>query len=101
MGRVMKAVMARSEGRADGKRASARVREALQRVTPRSAAAMRKAIELDNAVAAELAGSHDAVLRSLEAHLDCDVFLRGNLLTLEGEESAVAAGSAVVRSSRT
>ncbi len=30
MGRVMKAVMARSEGRADGKRASARVREALQ-----------------------------------------------------------------------
>ena len=29
MGRVMKAVMARSQGRADGKRASARVREAL------------------------------------------------------------------------
>jgi uncharacterized protein YqeY len=29
MGQVMKAVMARSEGRADGKRASARVREAL------------------------------------------------------------------------
>ena len=29
MGAVMKAVMARSEGRADGKRASARVREAL------------------------------------------------------------------------
>ncbi len=29
MGRVMKAVMARSEGRADGKRASARGREAL------------------------------------------------------------------------
>ncbi|MDQ2759439.1 MAG: GatB/YqeY domain-containing protein [Actinomycetota bacterium] len=30
MGRVMKAVMARSGGRADGKRASARVREALR-----------------------------------------------------------------------
>ena len=30
MGQVMKAVMARSGGRADGKRASARVREALQ-----------------------------------------------------------------------
>jgi uncharacterized protein len=29
MGQVMKAVMARSQGRADGKRASARVREAL------------------------------------------------------------------------
>ena len=58
---------------------------------------MRKAIELDNAVAAELAGSQDAVLRSLEAHLDCDVFLRGNRLTLEGEESAVEAGHEVVR----
>ncbi|HEY3728432.1 MAG TPA: GatB/YqeY domain-containing protein [Solirubrobacteraceae bacterium] len=31
MGQVMKAVMARAEGRADGKRASARVREALNR----------------------------------------------------------------------
>jgi len=31
MGSVMKTVMARSEGRADGKRASARVREALKR----------------------------------------------------------------------
>jgi uncharacterized protein len=30
MGQVMKAVIARSDGRADGKRASARVREALQ-----------------------------------------------------------------------
>jgi phosphate starvation-inducible PhoH-like protein len=57
---------------------------------------VRKAIELDNAVAAELAGSQDAVLRSLEAHLECDVFLRGNRLTLEGEESAVEAGHEVV-----
>jgi len=58
---------------------------------------VRKAIELDNAVAAELAGSQDAVLRSLEAHLECDVFLRGNRLTLEGEESAVGAGAEIVR----
>ncbi len=58
---------------------------------------MRTAIELDNAVAAELAGSQDAVLRSLEDHLDCDVFLRGNRLTLEGEESAVEAGNEIVR----
>jgi len=58
---------------------------------------VRTAIELDNAVAAELAGSQDAVLRSLEDHLDCEVFLRGNRLTLEGEESAVEAGSQVVR----
>jgi phosphate starvation-inducible PhoH-like protein len=57
----------------------------------------KKTIELDNAVAAELAGSQDAVLRALESHLDCDVFLRGNVLTLEGDETAVDAGASVVR----
>ena len=58
---------------------------------------MRRQLELDNAVAAELAGSEDAVLRALEGHLDCDVFLRGNVLTLEGDADAVDAGTAVVR----
>jgi len=58
---------------------------------------VRRTIELDNAVAAELAGSQDAVLRTLESHLDADVFLRGNVLTLDGDEAAVEAGAAVVR----
>jgi phosphate starvation-inducible PhoH-like protein len=58
---------------------------------------MRTAIELDNAIAAELAGSEDSVLRTLESHLDCDVYLRGNVLTLDGDEAAVQAASAVVR----
>ena len=58
---------------------------------------MRTQIELSNDVAAELAGSQDAVLRALEAHLDCTVFLRGNLLTFDGEESETAAGERVVR----
>ena len=58
---------------------------------------MRKRIELDNDVATELAGSKDAVLRTLEGHLECDVFLRGNVLTLEGSEQAVEAADAVVR----
>jgi phosphate starvation-inducible protein PhoH and related proteins len=58
---------------------------------------VKRQVELDNAVAAELAGTQDAVLRTLEGHLDCDVFLRGNMLTLEGEEEAVAAGIQVVR----
>jgi phosphate starvation-inducible protein PhoH and related proteins len=58
---------------------------------------VRRTIELDNAVAAELAGSQDAVLRTLESHLDADVFLRGNVLTLDGDETAVGAGVAVVR----
>ena len=47
---------------------------------------MRTQIELSNEVAAELAGSQDAVLRALEEHLDCKVFLRGNLITFDGEE---------------
>ncbi|HYZ81267.1 MAG TPA: PhoH family protein [Solirubrobacteraceae bacterium] len=58
---------------------------------------MRRTIELDNTVAAELAGSQDAVLRTLESHLDADVFLRGNVLTLEGDAAAVDSAAAVVR----
>jgi phosphate starvation-inducible PhoH-like protein len=58
---------------------------------------MRRQIQLENSVAAELAGSADAVLRTLEGHLDCDVFLRGNVLTLEGSEEAVEAAATVVR----
>ena len=57
---------------------------------------MRTQIELDNAAAAELAGSGDRVLDTLTAQLDCDVYLRGNLLTLEGDPEAVNAGAAVV-----
>jgi phosphate starvation-inducible PhoH-like protein len=58
---------------------------------------VRRQVELDNAVAAELAGTQDAVLRSLEGHLQCDVFLRGNVLTLEGDGVAVESGIQVVR----
>jgi phosphate starvation-inducible protein PhoH and related proteins len=58
---------------------------------------MRRQIELDNAAATELAGSGDAILRALQGELDCAVFLRGNVLTLDGEPEAVAAGQTVVR----
>src|SRR5947209_4308895 len=58
---------------------------------------MRKQLELDNSVATELAGSGDAVLRALEADLDCDVFLRGNVLTLDGTQDAVDTAQTVVR----
>ena len=58
---------------------------------------MRKQVELENAIAAELAGSKDAVLRALEGHLDCDVFLRGNVITLDGEAESVQSGATVVR----
>ncbi len=58
---------------------------------------MRSQIELSNEVAAELAGSGDAVLRALEGHVECDIFLRGNVVTLDGEPEAVDAAATVVR----
>jgi phosphate starvation-inducible protein PhoH and related proteins len=58
---------------------------------------VRRQLELDNGIAAELAGSEDGVLRTLEGHLDCEVYLRGNVLTLEGESSAVDTAETVIR----
>ena len=37
------------------------------------------------------------IMRTLEDHLDCDVFLRGNVLTLDGPRGRVAMGRTVVR----
>ncbi len=54
-------------------------------------------LELPNDVAAELAGPGDLVMKTLEGHLDCEVFLRGNVLTLDGDDDAVAMGRTVVR----
>jgi phosphate starvation-inducible protein PhoH and related proteins len=57
---------------------------------------MRKQIELPSAVAVALAGSEDAVLKALEGHLECELFLRGNVITLDGEPEAVATAAQVV-----
>jgi phosphate starvation-inducible PhoH-like protein len=51
---------------------------------------------IDNEVAAELAGSGDAVLRKLEDRLDCDIFLRGNVITLDGDAEALGEGQSMV-----
>jgi phosphate starvation-inducible protein PhoH and related proteins len=56
----------------------------------------RRQLTLDNTVAAELAGSEDSVLRALEGHLDVDVFLRGNVLTLDGDEGELRSAETVV-----
>ena len=58
---------------------------------------MRVQLELPNDVAAELAGPGDLVMKTLEEHLDCEVFLRGNVLTLDGDDEEVATGRTVVR----
>ena len=57
---------------------------------------MRRQIELSNDVAAELAGPGDAVIKTLEQRLGASVFLRGNILTLEGEDVDVELAENVV-----
>jgi phosphate starvation-inducible PhoH-like protein len=57
---------------------------------------MRTQIELPGDVATELAGSQDMVLRALEAHLQCRVYLRGNVITFDGEQDETRAGERVV-----
>jgi len=57
---------------------------------------LRVQVELSNDVAAEIAGSQDAVLRALETHVDCSVWLRGNLLTLDGAESQIEVAERIV-----
>ena len=56
----------------------------------------RRQLTLDNDVAAELAGADDAVLRELERRLGCDLYLRGNVLTLDGPDAEVSDAKAVV-----
>ena len=58
---------------------------------------MRTQVELTNDVAKELAGPGDQIMKTLEGHLGAEIFLRGNILTLEGEEGEVAAAEEVVR----
>jgi phosphate starvation-inducible PhoH-like protein len=56
----------------------------------------QRVIELDDRVAVELAGEHDRVLRELESRLALGIALRGNRLTLSGEEARVRAAAEVV-----
>ena len=56
----------------------------------------QRVIELDDRVAVELAGEQDRVLRELEGRLALAIALRGNRLTLTGEEARVRAAAEVV-----
>ena len=56
----------------------------------------KRQLTLDNTVAAELAGSEDSVLKALEGHLEVDLYLRGNVLTLDGDEGEVRSAETVV-----
>jgi phosphate starvation-inducible protein PhoH and related proteins len=57
---------------------------------------VRRQFELSNDLAAGLAGDHDAMLRALEERLNARVYLRGNLLTLDGEAGALETGARVI-----
>jgi phosphate starvation-inducible protein PhoH and related proteins len=58
---------------------------------------VRVQLELPNDVAAELAGPGDLIMKTLEEHLDCEVYLRGNVLTLDGDDEDVGMARTVVR----
>src|ERR1044071_9118093 len=57
---------------------------------------MQDTLEISNAVAAELAGISDGVLDALRERPQCTVRLRGNQLTLEGDEQHVENARAVI-----
>ena len=57
---------------------------------------MQQTLDVPNEVAAELAGIGDGVLDSLRDRLECTIRLRGNRLTIEGDEQHVVEARAVV-----
>jgi phosphate starvation-inducible protein PhoH and related proteins len=57
---------------------------------------MQTVLDVPNEVAAELAGIGDGILDALRDRLGCTVNLRGNRLTLNGDEVKVAEAQAVV-----
>src|SRR5687767_14132596 len=57
---------------------------------------MQDVLSVPNEVAAELAGVGDGVLDALRSRLDCTLRLRGNQLTIEGDDDKVSAARAVV-----
>src|SRR5438034_9600731 len=57
---------------------------------------MQQTLDVSNEVAAELAGLGDGVLETLRDGLDCTIRLRGNQLTLEGDDSHVSEAREVI-----
>ena len=57
---------------------------------------MQQVLDVSNDVAVELAGIGDGVLEALRDRLRCTILLRGNRLTIEGDEPNVSEARAVV-----
>src|SRR5438477_700492 len=58
--------------------------------------AVEQVLDVSNEVAVELAGLVDGVLDALRDRLDCTIIMRGNRLTIEGDDIRVAEARAVV-----
>src|SRR5438132_9512189 len=67
-----------------------------RRGSPPTLSPVQETLDVSNDVAAELAGIGDGVLDALRDRLDCTIRLRGNQLTIEGDDSKVAEARAVV-----
>jgi len=57
---------------------------------------VKTTLEIDNEIVAELTGDHDVNLKVLEQRLGCDIGMRGNVISLEGDEREVERGRAVI-----
>jgi phosphate starvation-inducible protein PhoH and related proteins len=57
---------------------------------------VQQTLDVSNDVAAELAAIGDGVLDALRDRLECTILLRGNRLTIEGDDTHVAEAKAVV-----
>ena len=72
------------------------VRHVLPTVAGPTLVLVQDVLTVPNEVAAELAGVGDGVLDSLRERLGCSISLRGNRLTLAGDDARVAEARAVV-----
>jgi phosphate starvation-inducible PhoH-like protein len=57
---------------------------------------MKKTLEIDNDIIPELTGELDANLKALETRLGCEIAVRGNVISLEGNETSVDRGQAII-----
>jgi phosphate starvation-inducible PhoH-like protein len=57
---------------------------------------LQEVLDVSNEVAAEIATVDDGILGALREQLGCSILLRGNRLTLEGDDACVAEARAVV-----
>src|ERR671931_1432646 len=64
--------------------------------TPAYTESVQEVLSVSNDVAAELAGISDGVLDALRDRLGCTILLRGNRLTIEGDDESVVGARAVI-----